>query len=214
MNFKELMERRYSARDFTSKEISDIDLNEIIEIAKLSPSWANSQPWNVYIAVDDALSKIRSKWIEQNADEIEGNSDLPSGHREDFGQRCLNNMDQLVGDVFAVIDDPSDFAKTQPVLFNAPAIVYLTVPKTAPMWSVYDLGAFSMSLMLAAAEKDIDSIPAYELIKYPEILRQNLLISDDENIIAGIALGYASDAKINDFRSSRLDLDDILKIIK
>lgn len=35
-----------------------------------------------------------------------------------------------------------------------------------------------MSLMLAAAEKDIDSIPAYELIKYPEILRQNLPISD------------------------------------
>lgn len=123
-------------------------------------------------------------------------------------------MDQLVGDVFGVVDDPSDFAKTQPVLFNAPAVVYLTVPKTAPMWSVYDLGAFSMSLMLAAAEKDIDSIPAYELIKYPEILRQNLPISDDESIIAGIALGYASDAKINDFRSSRLDLDDILKIIK
>lgn len=75
-------------------------------------------------------------------------------------------------------------------------------------------GAFSMSLMLAAAEKNIDSIPAYELIKYPEILRQNLPISDDESIIAGIALGYASDAKINNFRSSRLDLDDILKIIK
>ena len=79
---------------------------------------------------------------------------------------------------------------------------------------IYDLGAFSMSLMLAAAEKDIDSIPAYELIKYPEILRQNLPISDDESIIAAISLGYASDAKINDFRSSRLDLDDILKIIK
>lgn len=51
MNFKQLMERRYSARDFTSKEISDIDLNEIIEIAKFSPSWANSQPWNDILLV-------------------------------------------------------------------------------------------------------------------------------------------------------------------
>ena len=123
-------------------------------------------------------------------------------------------MAQLVGDVFGVVDEHSDFAKTQPVLFNAPAVVYLTVPKTAPMWSVYDLGAFSMSLMLHAAEKDIDSIQAYELIKYPELLRQNLPISDDESIIARIALGYASDAKINELKSSRLDLDDILKIIK
>lgn len=214
MNFKELMEKRYSARDFTSEEIPEDDLTEIVEIAELSPSWANSQPWNVYIATGDSLSKIREKWIEQNADEIEGNSDLPTGHREDFGERGLANMDKLFGEVIGVLGNPEDFAKTQPVLFNSTAIVYLTMPKGAPMWSVYDLGAFSMSLMLAASEKDIDSVPAYELIKYPEVLRENLPIPDDEDIIAGIALGYASDAKVNEFRSSRMDVDEILTITK
>ncbi len=214
MNFKELMEKRYSARDFTSKEVTEEDLNEIVEIAELSPSWANSQPWNVYIATGKSLSDIREKWIEQNASEIEGNSDLPSGHREDFGERALNNMNQLFGSVIETLGDPEEFAKTQPILFNSTAIVYLTMPKGAPMWSVYDLGAFSMSLMLAACEKDIDSIPAYELIKYPEVLRENLPIPEDEDIIAGIALGYASDAKVNEFRSSRMDVEDILKISK
>lgn len=214
MNFKELMEKRYSARDFTSKEISEEDLTEIVEIAELSPSWANSQPWNVYIATGESLSNIREKWIEQNASEIEGNSDLPSGHREDFGERALNNMNQLFGSVIETLGDPEEFAKTQPILFNSTAILYLTMPKGAPMWSVYDLGAFSMSLMLAACEKDIDSIPAYELIKYPEVLRENLPIPEDEDIIAGIALGYASDAKVNEFRSSRMAVEDILKISK
>ncbi len=71
-----------------------------------------------------------------------------------------------------------------------------------------------MSLMLAATEKGIDSIPAYELVKYPEIIRKNLQISDDESIIAGIALGYASDSKLNDFRAEKLDIVDILKIYK
>ena len=214
MNFKDLMIKRYSARDFTSKSISEADLTEIVETAELSPSWANTQPWNVYIATGDSLSKIREEWIKQNSDEIEGKSDLPSGHREDFGKRGLDNMNQFFGEALEVVGNPDDFAKTQPVLFNSPAVVYLTVVKGAPMWSVYDLGAFSMSLMLAASEKDIDSIPAYELIKYPEVLRENLPIPDDEDIIAGVALGYASDAKINEFRSSRLDVDEILKIIK
>lgn len=154
------------------------------------------------------------KWIEQNASEIEGNSDLPSSHREDFGERGLNNMNQFFGEALEIIGNPEDFAKTQPVLFNSTAVAYLTMPKGAPMWSVYDLGAFSMSLMLAASAKDIDSIPAYELIKYPEVLRENLPIPDNEDIIAGIALGYASDAKINEFRSSRMNVNDILKIIK
>ena len=214
MNFKDLMEKRYSARDFTSKEIAESDLCEIIEISELSPSWANTQPWNVYIATGESLNKIREKWIEQNTAEIEGNSDLPTGHREDFGKRGLNNRDQFFGEALEVVGNPEDFAKTQHVLFNSTAIVYLTIPKGSPMWSVYDLGAFSMSLMLAASEKDIDSIPAYELIKYHEVLRENLPIPESEDIIAGIALGYASDAKINEFRSSRLDVNDILKIIK
>lgn len=123
-------------------------------------------------------------------------------------------MNQLFDSVIETLGDPEEFAKTQPILFNSTTIVYLTMPKGAPMWSVYDLGAFSMSLMLAACEKDIDSIPAYELIKYPEVLRENLPIPEDEDIIAGIALGYASDAKVNEFRSSRMAVEDILKISK
>ena len=42
----------------------------------------------------------------------------------------------------------------------------------------------------------------------------DLPIPEDEDIIAGIALGYASDAKVNEFRSSRMDVKDILKIIE
>ena len=42
MNFKDLMVKKYSARDFTLKEISEADLTEMIEIAELSPSWANT----------------------------------------------------------------------------------------------------------------------------------------------------------------------------
>jgi len=54
--------------------------------------------------------------------------------------------------------------------------------------------------------------PAYELVKYPYIIRDNLSIPEDEDIIMGIALGYESDEHINTFESPRLDLDEILKI--
>lgn len=73
-------------------------------------------------------------------------------------------------------------------------------------------GGFGMSLMLAATELGIDSIPAYELIKYPYILRDNLPIPEDEDIIMGIALGHESEEHINEYDSPRLDLDEILKI--
>jgi nitroreductase len=88
----------------------------------------------------------------------------------------------------------------------------LTLPKNYTRWSVYDLGGFGMSILLAATNLGIDSIPAYELVKYPYIIRDHLPVPEDEDIIMGIALGYESDDKINEYESSRLDLDEILKI--
>ena len=68
--------------------------------------------------------------------------------------------------------------------------------------------------MLAATELGIDSNPAYELIKNPNILRDNLPNPEDEDIIMGIALGHESEEHINEYDSPRLDLDEILKINK
>ena len=44
------------------------------------------------------------------------------------------------------------------------------------------------------------------------ILRDNLPIPEDEDIIMGVALGYESEEHINEYESPRLDLDEILKI--
>lgn len=142
MNFKELMEKRYSARDFKKDSIPDEDLYEIVKIASMSPSWGNTQPWNVYISTGKSLDKIREAWIGKNADEIPGDSDLPTGHREDFGVRALKNMGNLVESVGENPIIQKEFRSSQPVLFNAPVIAYITMVKTSPMWSVYDLGAF------------------------------------------------------------------------
>ena len=49
-------------------------------------------------------------------------------------------------------------------LFNAPTIVYLTVPKKRTNYNLLDIGAIEMAILLAAKDKGIDSIPAYEAI--------------------------------------------------
>lgn len=118
-------------------------------------------------------------------------------------------------DAIEKFDDDKDlenFNHVQHILFNSPAIVYLALPKDYTGYSLYDLGGFGMSLMLAATELGVDSIPAYELIKYPYILRDDLPIPEDEDIIMGIALGHESEEHINEYESPRLDLDEILKI--
>ena len=61
------------------------------------------------------------------------------------GERGMNNMNQFFGEALEIVENPEEFAKTHPILFNSTAIVYLTMLKGSPMWSVYDLGAFRIN---------------------------------------------------------------------
>ena len=99
----------------------------------------------------------------------------------------------------------------QDELYNAPTFIFLTLTKIASSYSVLDMGAFEMSLILSATAHGLDTIVSYASVKYPEILRKYLPISDDENIIIGIGLGYrAKDEKINEFRSTRVPINQFV----
>lgn len=69
--------------------------------------------------------------------------------------------------------------------------MYLTIPVGSPDLSIHDLGMFSQTLMLSAQNQGLDSAIAYALVKYPDVLHENLNIPNDELI--GIALGYGDD---------------------
>ncbi len=214
MNFEDLMIERHSVREFKKDEVTVETLKEIVRIAGISPSWENSQPWNVYIATGEVTDEIRAEWISRHEKEIKGSPDMPTGHRTDFSKRGQENMESFLNDVCEYCEDPDIelFKQTQAVLFNSPALAYLTLPKGSTKWSIYDLGGFGMSLMLAAKEMGVDSIPAYEIVKYPDVIRKYMDIPDDEDLIMGIALGYEASDKINEYRSQRLDIDEILTI--
>ena len=105
------------------------------------------------------------------------------------------------------------YCSYQKIRSDAPAIVYLNVPKTASAWAVYDAGALVQSLVLAAKERGIDSMVAYEFVKFPSAFRDIPPIPEAESIVIGIGLGYADDRKINTFRSDRQPMDDMLTIV-
>lgn len=220
MEFKDVLTKRHSVRDFKPDEVPDDILKNIIELAAKTPSWENSQPWNVYIVKGDVLDKIHKEWIEEDEAGIKGNPDMPTEHRTNFSQRGQKNMADFMDEIAECIDpdDPDDgadkFERFQTVLFKAPVLVYLTLPKGSTKYSIYDLGAFGVNLMSAATEYGVDSIPAYVIVKHPHIIRRNIDVPDDEDLIMGIALGYSSDEKVNSYKSPRLSPDEILKIYK
>ena len=214
--FDELMKDRHSARDFQSKEIPEEILKKIITISLDSPSWCNSQPWKVYVVTGKPLEEIKKEWIAKNEEKIKGYADLQPVHRTEFSERCQKNMEEEFKLIKEQTKDPemTSFWRKNIECFNAPAVVYLALHKGHSKWSCYDLGGFGMALMLAAKDLGVDSVVAYELVKYPDVLRKYVKIPDDEDIAVGIALGYENDDIVNKFRAKKSKLEDVCQFIK
>ena len=214
--FKELMKERHSIRKFQKKEIPENILKEIISISLLSPSWGNTQPWNIYVASGNTLEEIRKIWISKNKENIKGYSDIPAGHRTDFSERSQKIMENLLNQVGEFLKDPTmkEFSEANATMFSAPTVVYLTLPKGHTKYSILDLGALEMSIMLAAKDYGVDSIVAYELIKYPDVLRNSCKIPENEDIVIGIALGYEENDILNKFRANKLSLEEVCHFFK
>ena len=65
-----------------------------------------------------------------------------------------------------------------------------------------------MSILLAAKSHSVDSLVAYESIKFPDIIRKNCKVPDDEDIVIGVALGYEDENELNKFRSTKLTVEE------
>ena len=64
MEFKKLIKKRHCVRKFDSnKEITDAQLNQILEAARLAPSEGNTQPW-FFIVIKN--QKLKEKITETN----------------------------------------------------------------------------------------------------------------------------------------------------
>lgn len=216
MEFKDTVKKRRSIRDFSDRPVSKEDLTTLINLAKKAPSWANSQTWKVVIATGKTLEKIRARHTEAIRKGVAPSPEIPILHREQMGIQGVQNVGKWMGDIHQFMQsDSSAMANDSAHLFNAPAVAYLLVPANPSLWETYDLGAFGQTLMLAAADKGIDSIPAMEFVQYSQMLHDVLGVGRDYIFAVGIGLGYRKeDALINKFESARMDNDDFLTILE
>ena len=209
MEFMEAVKARKSVRDYTDRPVADEDLREVVELAGRAASWCNAQPRKAYAVRGEALGRIREEWGKRLAAEAPTEMDFEGVHREDMTELAAANMGGFFGTVAPYLEAGT---MAPQVLYGAPVVLILTVPKDASQYAMYDLGAFAEQLMLAAADKGISSLVAAMFVAYPDVLRAELPIPDDEAVAIGIGLGYASDAETNGIATARMALDDYLTV--
>ena len=211
MNVTEAINGRHSTRAFLPKPVEKDKLDAILETAAQSPSWANSQPWEVFVASGETLQRIKDGFKQKYADKAQAAPETP--RPKEWSQAAKLHQQQLRPDMVRYCGEAADqFGALNQAFFYAPAVIYVCMDKVLGEWSLYDIGAYSQSVMLAALEQGLGTIPAITLVLYPDVLREELKIPDNLKVTIGIAVGYADkEHKINNFLSSRSSVSETVR---
>jgi nitroreductase len=211
MNVTEAINGRHSIRAFLSKPVEKEKLNAILTTALRAPSWANSQPWEVFVAAGAALERIKKGFQQKYADKAASAPETPRPLK--WTEAAIKRREQLHVDMERDCGKAVEqFSALNQAMFNAPAVVYICMDKTLSEWSLYDIGAYSQTFMLAALEQGLSTIPAIMLTIFPDVLRQELKIPDNLKLTIGIAVGYADKGNgINNFVSGRKPLEETIR---
>ncbi len=218
MEVVQALNSRFTCRAFNPEPVKKEVILKIMECAICSPSWANTQPWEIFIAGGEVLERIRRAYMEYFANDEPRNPDIPwvekwpPEHEERIKKLGIERYNHLG------ISREDEAARNKSwrlnfKFFGAPTVIYLCMHESLSEWSIFDMGSISQSIMLAAQEFGVDSAPAVNLVAYPKVIRKEIDIPEELSIIFGIAIGYKDkNSQQNTFRSTRRHLDEVVRL--
>jgi nitroreductase len=79
-------------------------------------------------------------------------------------------------------------------------------------WSTLDCGMFVQNILLTAHDLGLGACPQAYLVRYPDILREAFNLGNSEKFLLGITIGYyKKESSINNIKTARVKVDDLLK---
>ena len=224
--FSELAAARYSVRDFRPDPVPTEIVEEILEDTRQAPSWSNTRPFMLALATGERADRLRAAYI------AEFDVTLPVQHKKrgamvrlalsgkapdgDYRTWAPHPADllphsQAVGSqLYAHMGIARDDRKARDAAvrrnceaFGAPVIGFVLVHKGLMPFAALDAGIMLQTLFLSAKAHGVDSCPLGVLATWRRPFDAEFEAPSDYRLITGFALGYASEAPVNDFRAER-----------
>lgn len=222
MDIREAIENRRSIRAFRQDPVPREVLKQILETAVLSPSWANTQPWEFMVAGGQIVRDIANACEEKARSGAAMRPEIPGppGFPEPFDGR-RRTVGKKMFDVLGFgREDKEERAKWGMrgfKFFDAPNVIFILTDRSfynqedgQNVWPLFDCGLVAQNIMLLAVKHGLGTIAEIQAVMCPDILRAKLNIPDNKLIVLGIAIGYPDpDHPISQLISEREPADAV-----
>ena len=196
---------RRSIRAFLAKPVPREDIEELLSVAARSPSGSNTQPWKVYVLTGSTRQRLSDAIMSTYLDPAKLGE-----HKEEYNYYPLKwvapyiDRRRKVGwDLYALLGLTRENKAGMQAqhgrnyqFFDAPVGLIFTIDRVMEQGSWLDYGMFLQSLMVAARARGLDTCPQAAFTQFHKVISQVLELPENEQVVCGMALGYADQEKI------------------
>lgn len=232
--FSDFAASRRTTRDFLAKPVSQKLIDEIITDAMTAPSWSNTRPFMVGIATGDKRERISkallARWAVVSAARDGGFlAKLKLAFTpwawpindynmlKAYPKELLPRSRKVGKDLYALLEVPRGDAAARNAhwarnyeFFGAPVELFIFTHEGLGVYAASDASLFAQNLMLSAHARGLGTCAQGAVAMWSKPVKREFDLPDGYKLLYGIALGYASDHKVNGFRAERLPISDII----
>lgn len=216
--------KRSSKRKFLPKPISKEIQTKILEVANMTPSGANMQPWIVYAisnqAVLDKIGEDIIAHIDAGGEVDQFIQYYPLKWVNPYKRRRITTGANL----YKLLEvDRKDDARRRELWhdnyrwFGAQTVFFVFTDKNlidGAEGALIDCGAYMQSLMLAAQGFGVDSCPQGSTTEYGKIIAKTLDVPENLALLYSVVLGYEDTSAVqNTYQPERAPFDEIVTFI-
>ena len=211
------IKERRSIRKFKAQDVPKSVITEVLEVARWSPSWGNTQPWDLYVLTGKALASVKEINLRKTMAGEPISSDVPMLEKwPDAMKARYGELGKVVLSAQGIKREDTEgrnkYYHNMITFFDAPCLILASISRDNLVeYQMLDIGLIAQTLCLAAHDKGLGTCLLAAAARYPAEIRKIAAIPDDKRIIVGVALGYPDlSFPLNNFERDRAKLTEFV----
>lgn len=214
-----VIRERRSIRAYLQTPIAREEIEQVLRVAACAPSGTNTQPWRVRIVTGEArIGLVAAVCAAFDAGYDSDQADY-SYYPKKFFEPYLSRRRKVGRGLYGLLG----IAKGDKVrmkrqhrrnfeFFGAPVGLIFSIDRRMGQGSWLDYGMFLQNIMLAAHARGLATCPQASWLHYRRIVSGLLSFGEHEQLVCGMALGYADiAAPENSLTTERADLAEFVE---
>ena len=212
--FLNIVSSRRSMRDFKPEPVPRDIIESVFGGAQRAPSNCNTQPWFVHVVTGETLERLRAELPAKfAAGEIALDFPYDGQYEGVYKDRQYASATALYDSLGIAREQKAErnaWFMRNFSFFDAPAVAFFTLPTGFGLREACDLGMFAQTVMLGLTAHGLGSCPQTALAFLANVIRPTLGLGDYEQLMFGMSFGYPTDTAVNEVRTERAVLEDVV----